>query len=114
MPAEQHGRTWARPQPCPPKPGDELWIDREASVQFARQPRFMFRVISVCPKPTYPGWVWLTGYQLDERGNAVDKREIFVRLAGLRSARRSDGRLGSESAFVSRSDTRRTPPQRRS
>ncbi|MEU3114254.1 hypothetical protein ABZ652_09230 [Micromonospora chalcea] len=84
MSAGQQGHPWARPQPRPPKPGDELWIDREASVQFARQ-RFIFRVISVCPKPTYQGWAWLTGYQLDERGSAVDKREIFVRLAGLRA-----------------------------
>ncbi|MGW0434602.1 hypothetical protein ACWDV4_18950 [Micromonospora sp. NPDC003197] len=85
MPVEQNGRTWARPQPRPPEPGDELWISREASVQFARQ-RFVFRVISVDPKPTYRGWAWVTGYQLDEQGNAVAKREIFVRLAGLRRA----------------------------
>ncbi|MFI6240842.1 hypothetical protein ACIBEF_13285 [Micromonospora sp. NPDC050795] len=88
MPAEKQGRAWAKPQPRSPKPGDELWIDREASVQFRRQ-RFRFRVISVCPKPTYRGWAWLTGYQLDARGNAVDKREIFVQLAGLHPAERS-------------------------
>jgi hypothetical protein len=46
-------------------------------------------VISVCPKPTYRGWAWLTGYQLDDRGNAVEKREIFVQLAGLHPVRRS-------------------------
>ncbi|MDT0528624.1 hypothetical protein RM555_06415 [Micromonospora sp. DSM 115977] len=89
MPAGPHGRTSARQQPGSPRPGDEFWIGRDASVQFARQPRFVFRVISVCPKPTYQGWVWLTGYQLDELGNAVDKREVFVRLAGLRAVRRS-------------------------
>ncbi|RZT82530.1 hypothetical protein EV382_5839 [Micromonospora violae] len=88
MPVEPHGHTWATPQPRSPKPGEELWIDREASVQFRRQ-RFMFRVISVCPKPTYRGWAWVTGYQLDARGNAVDKREIFVQLAGLHPVRRS-------------------------
>ncbi|HEY0698933.1 MAG TPA: hypothetical protein VGD43_14125 [Micromonospora sp.] len=90
MPVEQHRRTWARPQPQPPERGEELWIGREASVQFAGQPCFMFRVISVCPKPTYRGWAWITGYQLDEKGNAVARREIFVRLAGLRPVRRSD------------------------
>jgi hypothetical protein len=88
MPTEQEGRAWARPQPRSPKPGEELWIDREASVQFLRQ-RFRFRVISVCPKPTYRGWAWVTGYQLDDRGNAVSKREIFVQLAGLHPVRRS-------------------------
>lgn len=97
----------------PPTPGEELLISREASVQFARQPAFMFRVISVCPKPNYPGWVWVTGYQLDGQGHAVTKREIYVRLAGLQRVRRSDGYPGSDSAFVSRPDTRRTPPQQR-
>ncbi|GAB3148523.1 hypothetical protein GCM10027290_33370 [Micromonospora sonneratiae] len=86
MPVEEHGRTWPRPQPRPPEPGDELWIGRPASVQFAGQPPFVFRVISIDPRPTYRGWAWITGYQLDEQGNAVDKREIFVRLAGLRRA----------------------------
>ena len=86
MPVEQRSRTWARPQPQPPEPGDELWIGRDASVQFAGQPRFVLRVISVCPKPTYRGWAWITGYVLDGKGNAVAKREIFVRLAGLRRA----------------------------
>ncbi|MGI5213292.1 hypothetical protein [Plantactinospora sp. CA-290183] len=65
-----------------------MWISREASVQFAGQPRFVFRVISVSRKPTYHGWVWLSGYQLDRQGNAVTKREIFVQLAGLRRAMR--------------------------
>ncbi|MDG4759178.1 hypothetical protein [Micromonospora sp. WMMD710] len=88
MSAEQHSRTRARPQPSPPTPGTELWIDREASVQFLRQ-RFRFRVISACSKPTYRGWAWITGYQLDDRGNAVEKREIFVQLAGLRPVGRS-------------------------
>lgn len=86
MSGVKNNRMAVRPQPRLPTPGDELWIGREASVQFAGQPRFVFRVISVCPKPTYHGWVWLTGYQLDTRGNAVAKREIFVQLAGLRRA----------------------------
>ncbi|MEH1018012.1 hypothetical protein V6U90_33805 [Micromonospora sp. CPCC 206060] len=71
-----------------PRPGEELLISWDASVQFAGQPPFTFRVISVSPDPTYHGWVWLTGYQLNDRGQAVAKREIYVRLAGLRPARR--------------------------
>ncbi|GIM87886.1 hypothetical protein [Salinispora arenicola] len=93
MPVQEHGRTWPRPQPRPPEPGNEVWISRDASVQFARQSSFVFRVISVCPQPTYPGWVWLTGYQLDGQGRAVVRREIYVRLAGLRRVSRSDARL---------------------
>jgi hypothetical protein len=94
-----------------PAPGDNLLIGRDASVQFVRQPAFIFRVISVCPKPTYQGWVWLTGYQLDGQGQAVAKREIYVRLAGLQLVRRSDGYPASGSALVSRTGARRTPPQ---
>lgn len=71
-----------------PAPGEELLITRDSSVQFAGQ-RFTFRVISVSQQPTYYGWAWLTGYQLDERGQAVAKREIYVRLVGLRRIRRS-------------------------
>ncbi|GIJ22371.1 hypothetical protein Vlu01_29950 [Micromonospora lutea] len=71
----------------PPVSGQEFWITRDASVQFAGR-SFLFRVISVCPKPTYDGWVWLTGYVLDRRGTAIDKREIFVQLVGLRPAQR--------------------------
>ena len=78
-----------------PTPGEELVIGPAASVQFARQPSFVFRVISVCPQPTYPGWVWLTGYQLDGQGHAVARREIYFRLASLRRASRSDARLRS-------------------
>ncbi len=103
----------ALPRLQPPTPGEELLISREASVQFARTPAFVLRVISVCPRPTYDGWAWVTGYQLDGQGQAVTKREIFVRLAGLKRVRRSEGRLTSGSPFVSRPNTRWTPPQQR-
>ena len=70
-----------------PEPGALIRVDRGASAQFAGQPGFSFRVISVCGKPTYRGWAWITGYVLDQEGNATEKREIFVRLAGLRLVR---------------------------
>ncbi|MFG1830080.1 hypothetical protein [Micromonospora chersina] len=69
-----------------PQPGDLLRIDGHASVQFAGDRALTFRVVSVCPKPTYTGWVWLTGYVIDRRGQAIDRREIFVQLAGLHAA----------------------------
>jgi hypothetical protein len=65
-----------------PKPGDILRVGRAASVQFG-QP-ILFRVIRVEPWPTYYGWLWLSGYQLDHRGEAVEQRSIFVQHAGLR------------------------------
>ncbi|MGR6320463.1 hypothetical protein Q2K19_23525 [Micromonospora soli] len=69
-----------------PQPGDLLRIDGRASVQFAGDRALTFRVVAVCPRPTYTGWVWLTGYVIDRRGQAVDRREVFVQLAGLRRA----------------------------
>ena len=65
------------------KAGDLLHITRAASVQFVRP--FHFRLIRVMTdRITYDGWVWLEGYQLDERGDAVARRELFVQPAGLR------------------------------
>ncbi|MEU1394590.1 hypothetical protein ABZ403_00605 [Micromonospora zamorensis] len=69
-----------------PSPGDLLVIDGRASVQFTGDRALTFRVVSVCDRPTYEGWVWLTGYVLNRRGNATTKREIYVQLAGLRPA----------------------------
>jgi hypothetical protein len=69
-----------------PSPGDLLIVDGRASVQFAGDRALTFRVVSVSAQPTYPGWVWLTGYVIDRRGEATAKREVYVQLAGLRSA----------------------------
>ncbi|MCW3816959.1 hypothetical protein ONA91_21155 [Micromonospora sp. DR5-3] len=69
-----------------PEPGDLLRIDGRASVQFAGDRALTFRVVSVCDRPTYAGWVWLTGYVINRRGYATAKREIYVQLAGLRPA----------------------------
>ena len=63
--------------------GDVVVVGRAASVQFAGRLGFTFRVVAVDARPTYAGWVWLDGYQLDNRGRAVARRRIFVRLAGL-------------------------------
>ncbi|WP_244236234.1 hypothetical protein, partial [Micromonospora inaquosa] len=65
------------------KAGDLLHIDRAASVQFAIP--FRFRLIKVlADRITYDGWVWLEGYQLDSRGEALARRELFVQKEGLR------------------------------
>ena len=44
-------------------------------VQFAGDRRLTFRVISVDQKPTYHGWVWLTGYVINHSGEAAERRE---------------------------------------
>ncbi|MDG4768302.1 hypothetical protein O7632_30050 [Solwaraspora sp. WMMD406] len=66
-----------------PKPGDVLLIGAHASVQFAGDRRLTFRVISVDQKPTYHGWIWLTGYVINHSGEAAERREIFVQRRGL-------------------------------
>ncbi|MGB2567117.1 hypothetical protein ACPFP2_01500 [Micromonospora citrea] len=67
-----------------PSPGDLLIVDGAASVQFAGDRALRLRVVSVGADEPYPGWLWLTGYVLDQRDRAVAKREIYVQLAGLR------------------------------
>ncbi|WFE43506.1 hypothetical protein [Verrucosispora sp. WMMD1129] len=67
-----------------PAPGDLLRIDGRASVQFAGGRALTLRVVSVSDRHAYDGWIWLTGYVIDRRGNATAKRELYVRLAGLR------------------------------
>jgi hypothetical protein len=59
-----------------------LHVTREASVQFATP--IYFRVIRVHDWPTYTGWLWLDGYQLNAAGDAVERRSIFVQANGLR------------------------------
>lgn len=66
-----------------PRSGDVLHVTREASVQFATP--ILFRVIRVHDWPTYTGWVWLDGYQLNAAGDAVQRRSIFVQANGLRT-----------------------------
>ncbi|MFG2056403.1 hypothetical protein ACGFI9_20505 [Micromonospora sp. NPDC048930] len=65
-----------------PRSGDVLHVTRAASVQFFRP--IMFRVIRVLDWPTYDGWLWLDGYELNAAGDAVNRRSIFVQQDGLR------------------------------
>lgn len=67
-----------------PSPGDVLYVGRAASVQFSGDSAIRFRVIRVDPATTYEGWMWLDGYQLGPRGDAVERRRIFVQHDGLR------------------------------
>jgi hypothetical protein len=75
-----------RSAPTLPTPGDVLVIDDQASVQFAGLRRLVFRVAKVREGTTCHGWVWLKGYVLDGQGDAVEQREIFVQVAGLKPA----------------------------
>ncbi|MEU7994657.1 hypothetical protein AB0B83_04860 [Micromonospora sp. NPDC049060] len=68
-----------------PRSGDVVHVTRAASVQFLRP--IMFRVIRVLDWPTYDGWIWLEGYELNASGDAVSRRSIFVQREGLRHLR---------------------------
>ncbi|HKT01419.1 MAG TPA: hypothetical protein VJT31_18005 [Rugosimonospora sp.] len=67
-----------------PRSGDVLRVTRAASVQFASP--MLFRVIRVHDWPTYDGWVWLDGYELNTSGEAIERRSIFVQIDGLQRA----------------------------
>ncbi|WP_320067166.1 hypothetical protein [Micromonospora sp. RTGN7] len=59
-----------------------LHLTSAASPQFVRP--IFFRLIRVhADWITYYGWIWLDGYQLDAKGDAVARRSIFVQEAGL-------------------------------
>ncbi|WP_423790987.1 hypothetical protein [Micromonospora cathayae] len=67
----------------PIRGGDLLHLTRAASVQFVRP--IVVRVIRhLADRPAYDGWAWIEAYELDARGEAVAKRELFVWRAGLR------------------------------
>ncbi|MEU8254992.1 hypothetical protein AB0C06_12090 [Micromonospora inaquosa] len=65
------------------KAGDVVCLTTAASVQFLR-PIFV-RVIRELPEwHTYDGWVWIEGYELNAAGDAVARRELYLRRAGVR------------------------------
>ena len=68
--------------------GDLLHVTRAASPQFVTP--ILFRVIRELDWTTFDGWVWLDGYQVDERGEATARRSIFVMRAALRPPTRRD------------------------
>jgi hypothetical protein len=86
------GRDAAGPHPCRRpgpcvcggsiRPGEVLLLTRAASPQFVRP--ITVRVIRHrADLTTYDGWTWIECYQLDARGDAVERRELFVMPAGL-------------------------------
>ncbi|MDI6104360.1 hypothetical protein QLQ12_37795 [Actinoplanes sp. NEAU-A12] len=67
-----------------PCPGDVFLVGRAASVQFDGDRGLRVRVAWVDLKPTYDGWAWLAVYVLGPDNQAVARRDIYVRVAGLR------------------------------
>lgn len=69
-----------------PKAGDVVHLTRAASVQFIK-PIFLRVVRVMTERVTYDQWIWIEGYQLDAKGDAVEKRTLFVLRDGLRIMR---------------------------
>lgn len=67
-----------------PRSGDILHLTGSASVQFQGDRAIWFRVIRVHDWPTYEGWKWLDGYELNGAGDAIQRRDVFVEVSGLR------------------------------
>ncbi|MEW2145519.1 hypothetical protein AB0869_22160 [Micromonospora vinacea] len=63
--------------------GDVVLIGSACSVQFSGERALRLRLVSVGGVDPYDGWVWLTGYVLDAKGTATDKREVYVQRAGI-------------------------------
>jgi hypothetical protein len=67
-----------------PKANQLLRITRAASEQFVAVEPFNFRVIATHIYGSTPhGCAWIDGYQLDHHGDALERRSLFVQLAGL-------------------------------
>jgi hypothetical protein len=65
-----------------PTPGAVYYVGQKCGVPHGFRP-IWFRVISVDPRPTYPGMAWLEGYELGTDGRAVERRRIYVIADGL-------------------------------
>lgn len=65
------------------KAGNVYRLARAASPQFMTP--VLFRLIRVHDWPTYDGWAWLDGYELDALGDAVERRSVFVLRAGVQA-----------------------------
>lgn len=64
-------------------PGDIFLVTDTASVQFAGDRGIRFRVTFADPRDTTQGWVWLSGIVVDDVGEPLSFRRIFVQKAGL-------------------------------
>jgi len=66
----------------PFRTGDTVLLGRAASVQFAHAP-IRLRVTRIHDWTTYEGWLWIDGYELDDAGDAVDQRTLFIQPDGV-------------------------------
>jgi hypothetical protein len=81
----------------PPRAGDLLQIGPAASVQFLNP--ITVRVIRLHDWPMAigdeTGWVWMDVYQLNESGDAVLRRSVYVNSRGLCAPPKEAGHVNS-------------------
>jgi hypothetical protein len=65
------------------RPGDTYLVGAGCGVPHGFRP-IRFRVVRVWDWPTWDGAVWMDGYELDDDGDAVERRTIYVLAAGLK------------------------------
>lgn len=92
--------------PPPIRAGQLLELGRAASPQFATRTVRLRVVRELADRPTYHGWTWIAGYELDARGDAIDYRELYVLRDGMRRigppAGRSAGRVATRVGAATR------------
>ncbi|MEV6527794.1 hypothetical protein AB0M43_38320 [Longispora sp. NPDC051575] len=66
-----------------PPVGTTVLLTAEASPQFAGQHQLRLRVTGAETASSVRGWGYLRGYVLDEHGDAVKTRRVYVRWAGV-------------------------------
>lgn len=93
-----------------PRSGDVVILSKAASVQFAAP--LLFRIIRVHDWPTYEGWIWLDGYELNQQGDAVERRSVFVQVAGLRAVGKAPDPRARNGRPPQSLPTQRTPQNR--
>lgn len=66
-----------------PRSGDTVFLGAPASVQFGGGRGIHFRIIRRHDWSTSHGWGWYDGYELNEAGDAVARRNVYVQEDGI-------------------------------
>ena len=93
------------------RPGVVLLITKHASAQFAAVEPFPFRLITHRTYGSTPaGCTWIDGYQLHPAGHAVERRQLFVQIDGLKVLRPPATRAVNRARIVAAAAERNDPP----
>lgn len=65
--------------------GQTVHVSNLCGAQFADGRDLTLRVTGVVASKSWDGMAWLTGYVLNRHGAAVERREVYVIVAGLRA-----------------------------